>query len=188
MLTALKQSGFTRSEALDNLRLVISAGSPLSSEISRWFRGIFPNRVGLFSGSGGTDLVGGSKYILVDRHHGHGLTLLIVISGNCLSVIHDGELASPQLGMKVEVWDLEGRNVDQAGEKGDLVITTPFFSMPITFYGDGGLEKYYKAYFDKFPGVWCHGDFAQRNPATGGYVILGRSDGVLNPGGWSLSH
>ncbi|KAH6999427.1 hypothetical protein EDB80DRAFT_754039 [Ilyonectria destructans] len=165
LLTALKQSGFTRSETLDNLRLVISAGSPLSSEISRWFRGIFPNRVGLFSGSGGTDLVGG------------------IISGNCLSVIHDGELASPQLGMKVEVWDLEGRNVDQAGEKGDLVITTPFFSMPVTFYGDGGLEKYYKAYFDKFPGVWCHGDFAQRNPATGGYVILGRSDGVLNPGG-----
>lgn len=90
--------------------------------------------------------------------------------------------------MKVEIWDLEGRNVDQAGEKGDLVITTPFFSMPVTFYGDGGQEKYYKAYFDKFPGVWCHGDFAQRNPATGGYVILGRSDGVLNPGGWSLSH
>ncbi|KAJ4154468.1 hypothetical protein NW754_001417 [Fusarium falciforme] len=129
-----------------------------------------PSCVGLFSGSGGTDLVGGSKSIPI-------------LSGNFLSPIHDGELASPQLGMDVQVWDPQGRNVDMAGEKGDLVITSPFFSMPICFWGDRDGEKYRKAYFEKFPGVWCHGDFVQRNPTTGGYAILGRSDGVLNPGG-----
>ncbi|KAJ4310572.1 hypothetical protein N0V84_010907 [Fusarium piperis] len=165
LLNALKQTGYKRTEALQNLRLVVSAGSPLSAETSRWFRDMMPSYVGLFSGSGGTDLVGG------------------ILSGNFLSTIHDGELASPQLGMDVQVWDYQGRNVDEAGDKGDLVITTPFFSMPVCFWGDRDGEKYRKAYFDRFAGVWCHGDFVQRNPATGGYAILGRSDGVLNPGG-----
>ncbi|KAJ4205936.1 hypothetical protein NW759_014413 [Fusarium solani] len=164
LLNALKQSGFKRTETLQNLRLVVSSGSPLSAETSRWFRDTMPSYVGLFSGSGGTDLVGGS-------------------SGNFLSTIHDGELASPQLGMDVQVWDYQGCNVDEAGDKGDLVITTPFFSMPVCFWGDRDGEKYRKAYFDRFPGVWCHGDFVQRNPTTSGYAILGRSDGVLNPGG-----
>ncbi|KAH7232702.1 hypothetical protein B0J15DRAFT_572192 [Fusarium solani] len=165
LLNALKQSGFKRTEALQNLRLVVSSGSPLSAETSRWFRDTMPSYVGLFSGSGGTDLVGG------------------ILSGNFLSTIHDGELASPQLGMDVQVWDYQGCNVDEAGDKGDLVITTPFFSMPVCFWGDRDSEKYRKAYFDRFPGVWCHGDFVQRNPTTSGYAILGRSDGVLNPGG-----
>jgi acetoacetyl-CoA synthetase len=85
--------------------------------------------------------------------------------------------------MKVEIFDDSGENIEDSGEKGDLVITKPFFSMPVGFWGEGGLEKYRNAYFEQFPGVWYHGDFIKRNPATGGYEIIGRSDGVLNPGG-----
>lgn len=84
--------------------------------------------------------------------------------------------------MKVEIWDSLAHRIDDTGEKGDLVITKPFLSMPITFWGDGGMEKYRKAYFDHFPGVWWHGDFI-RKTEQGGYEILGRSDGVLNPRG-----
>ncbi|KAM5347513.1 hypothetical protein ACJ41O_010518 [Fusarium nematophilum] len=165
LLAALKQSGWKRTTRLESLQVVISSGSSLSPELFRWFYNTFPSEVGLFSGSGGTDLVGG------------------IISGNCLSPVYEGELSSPQLGMRVEVWDSSGQNVDSTGQEGDLVISTPFFSMPTSFYGDNSHEKYRKAYFNKFPGVWCHGDFVKRNPQTGGYVILGRSDGVLNPGG-----
>ncbi|RSL37986.1 hypothetical protein CEP53_015291 [Fusarium sp. AF-6] len=164
-LSALRQSGWERTSALESLEVVISAGSSLSPQLYRWFYTAFPSEIGLFSGSGGTDLVSG------------------IIGGNCLSTIHEGELAAPQLGLKVEVWDAEGRNVESTGQEGDLIISAPFFSMPITFYGEDGEEKYRRAYFDKFPGVWCHGDFIKRNPKTGGYDILGRSDGVLNPGG-----
>ncbi|KAH7147311.1 hypothetical protein DER46DRAFT_514263 [Fusarium sp. MPI-SDFR-AT-0072] len=106
-----------------------------------------------------------------------------VVTGNCLSPVFEGEISAPQLGMKVEIYDNKGQNVDNTGREGDLIISTPFFSMPVTFYGEDGLEKYRRAYFDKFPGVWCHGDFVKKNLDTGGYMILGRSDGVLNPGG-----
>lgn len=89
--------------------------------------------------------------------------------------------------MRIEIWDQDGKSIDDTGDAGELIISTPFFSMPTTFWGEDGDSKYYKAYFERFPGVWCHGDFLKRNPATGGYVILGRSDGVLNPGGTSIS-
>lgn len=111
------------------------------------------------------------------------LTHYKVISGHPLATVHEGELASAHLGMRVEVWDEAGHNIDHTGEQGELVITAPFFSMPVTFYGDDGNDKYRKAYFAKFPGVWCHGDHVHKNPVTGGFVIHGRSDGVLNPGG-----
>ncbi|KAH6970460.1 hypothetical protein BKA56DRAFT_661204 [Ilyonectria sp. MPI-CAGE-AT-0026] len=77
----------------------------------------------------------------------------------------------------------DGRNIENSGQKGDLVITKPFFSMPVTFWGEGGHEKYRKAYFDVFPGTWCHGDSISKDLETQSYVIHGRSDGVLNPGG-----
>ena len=105
--------------------------------------------------------------------------------GSPLLPIYPGEIATAALGMKVEIWDGEGRDITHTGEKGDLIITKPFFSMPTIFWGENGEEKYWKAYFEAFPGVWCHGDFVMRNPETGGYRILGRSDGVLNPGGKS---
>ncbi|KAH7037080.1 uncharacterized protein B0I36DRAFT_371786 [Microdochium trichocladiopsis] len=156
---------YMTTEPLESLRYVISSGSPLSSEVAHWFRDSFPKRVGLFSGSGGTDLVAG------------------IINGNPMVEIFDGELASSQLGMNVQVWNAHGCDIGMTGERGDLVITTPFFSMPVCFWGDKDNEKYRKAYFQKFPGVWCHGDFVLKNFVTKGYVILGRSDGVLNPGG-----
>ncbi|KAG7406689.1 Acetoacetyl-CoA synthetase [Fusarium oxysporum f. sp. rapae] len=164
-LTALKQSGWKGPSALESLQVVVSAGSFLSPELFRWFYDNFPPEIGLFSGSGGTDLVGG------------------IVTGNCLSPVFEGEISAPQLGMKVEIYDNKGQNVDNTGREGDLIISTPFFSMPVTFYGEDGLEKYRRAYFDKFPGVWCHGDFVKKNLDTGGYMISGRSDGVLNPGG-----
>ncbi|KAF5702007.1 acetoacetate ligase [Fusarium globosum] len=165
LLAALKQSAHKQRFTLDSLQLVISSGSPLSPEIFRWFYNTFPGHVGLFSGSGGTDLVGS------------------FLTGTFLSTIHEGELAAPQLGMRIEIWDQDGKSIDDTGDAGELIISTPFFSMPTTFWGEDGDSKYYKAYFERFPRVWCHGDFVKRNPATGGYVILGRSDGVLNPGG-----
>lgn len=106
-----------------------------------------------------------------------------VIGANNLGQINGNELASPTLGMAVEIWDDSGNAIQGSGEKGELVITKPFPSMPITFWGNEGTEKYRKAYFDTFPGVWCHGDFASRNNKTKGFLIHGRSDGVLNPGG-----
>ncbi|PNP79740.1 hypothetical protein FNYG_06833 [Fusarium nygamai] len=165
LLTALKQSAYKQVFPLDSLQIVISAGSPLSPEIFRWFYDTFPDSVGLFSGSGGTDLVGS------------------ILGGTMISPVHEGELAVPQLGMKVEIWDQNGKSIENTGDAGELIISTPFFSMPTTFWGENGDLKYFKAYFDRFPGAWCHGDFVKKNPETGGYVILGRSDGVLNPGG-----
>ena len=103
--------------------------------------------------------------------------------GSPIAPVVAGEISTAALGMKVEIWDTYGKDIADTGEKGDLVITKPFFSMPVTFWGKGGEEKYRKAYFDTFPGIWCHGDFIRRSPTTGGYEILGRSDGVLNPGG-----
>ncbi|KAL6410970.1 acetoacetate-CoA ligase [Ilyonectria robusta] len=85
--------------------------------------------------------------------------------------------------MQVDIWDQDGRNIENSGQKGDLVITKPFFSMPVTFWGEGGDEKYRKAYFDVCPGTWCHGDLISKDLETQSYVIHGRSNGVLNPRG-----
>ncbi|KAL3468905.1 hypothetical protein BJX99DRAFT_265708 [Aspergillus californicus] len=164
-LSALKQNGVPREMDLSSLYIVGSSGAPLSREMYLWFYQTFPRTVALFSGSGGTDMVGG------------------IVQGTTMTPVHAGEISAPGLGMKVEIFDPDGKDISKTGEKGDLVITRPFFSMPITFWGVDGQDKYRKAYFDNFPGVWCHGDFIKMNPSTGGYEILGRSDGVLNPGG-----
>jgi acyl-coenzyme A synthetase/AMP-(fatty) acid ligase len=115
------------------------------------------------------------------------LTQLAVVMGSPIANIYIGEISTASLGMKVEIWDQDGKNIEDSGKEGDLIITKPFFSMPVTFWGPGGEEKYRKAYFEQFPGVWCHGDYIRKNPATGGYEILGRSDGMLNPGGRHLN-
>ncbi|KAF1813353.1 acetoacetyl-CoA synthetase-like protein [Eremomyces bilateralis CBS 781.70] len=164
-LAALRRSGLPKDMDLPSLCHVGSAGSPLSAELHRWFADTFPAGVGLTSGSGGTDLVGG------------------IVSGSPITNIYPGEISVPNLGMKVEIWDSSGRNIEDSGEKGDLVITKPFFSMPIGFWGENGKAKYRAAYFEQYPGVWYHGDFIRKIPGTNGYEILGRSDGVLNPGG-----
>ena len=91
-----------------------------------------------------------------------------------------GEIQGPGLGMAVDVWDDDGRPV--RGEKGELVCTRAFPSMPVGFWNDPDGKKYRAAYFERFDNVWCHGDFAEWT-AHGGMIIHGRSDATLNPGG-----
>ena len=163
-LAALEKSGYRPADhgSLMRLRTLLSTGSPLAPEQFDWVRDAVGEDVQLASISGGTDIV--SCFAL----------------GNPLLPVYRGELQCRGLGMKVEVWDEDGRSV--AGEKGELVCTAPFPSMPVGFWNDPDGAKYRAAYFERFPGVWHHGDYALLT-ARGGLVILGRSDAVLNPGG-----
>ncbi|VUC29692.1 unnamed protein product [Clonostachys rosea] len=152
---------------LESLQNVLVSGSPLSNSLAAWFYAdSFPQHVGLHNASGGTDLVGG------------------IVGGNSLSPVFGSELAAATLGMKVEIWNANGDNVEDLGELGELVITKPFVSMPVKFWGDDATDnRYFDTYFSLYSGVWSHGDLISRSPTTGGYSIHGRSDGVLNPGG-----
>ncbi len=148
--------------SLSVLRTLLSTGSPLAPEQYDFVAGAIGRDVQLASISGGTDIV--SCFAL----------------GNPLLAVWRGELQCRGLGMKVEVWDDDGRAL--AGERGELVCTAPFPSMPVGFWNDPDGSRYRAAYFERFPGVWHHGDYALLT-ARGGLVILGRSDAVLNPGG-----
>ncbi len=144
------------------LRAVLSTGSPLAPESFDWVYGEVKADLQLSSISGGTDII--SCFAL----------------GSPALPVRRGELQCRGLGMAVDIFDDDGRSLP-AG-KGELVCTRPFPSMPTGFWNDPGGERYRAAYFERFPGVWCHGDFAELTPA-GGLVIHGRSDTVLNPGG-----
>ncbi|HSN40221.1 MAG TPA: acetoacetate--CoA ligase [Burkholderiales bacterium] len=144
------------------LRSMLSTGSPLVPESFDYVYRDIKNDIQLASISGGTDII--SCFAL----------------GNPLLPVWRGELQCRGLGLKVEVFDGSGRPV--RGEKGELVCTAPFPSMPIGFWNDADGAKYHAAYFEKFPGVWCHGDYVELTPHDG-LIIYGRSDAVLNPGG-----
>jgi acetoacetyl-CoA synthetase len=147
---------------LEPLRAVLSTGSPLAPESFDFvYRDIKPD-ICLSSISGGTDIV--SCFAL----------------GNPILPVWRGELQCRGLGLAVDVFDDNGRPV--RGEKGELVCTKPFPAMPIGFWNDPDGKKYRAAYFERFPNVWCHGDFCELTP-HGGMIIYGRSDAVLNPGG-----
>jgi len=147
---------------LKTVRLITSTGSPLSHEgFDYVYDAIFP-QAQLASISGGTDIV--SCFVL----------------GNPLSPVYRGEIQGPGLGMDVDVFDDEARSLP-AG-KGELVCKTPFPCMPVSFWNDPAGEKYEGAYFTRFPGVWCHGDWCEWT-AHRGLIIHGRSDATLNPGG-----
>jgi len=163
-LAALEKSGYRPRErhGIAKLRTVLSTGSPLGPEQYDFVAESIGPDVQLASISGGTDIV--SCFAL----------------GNPLLPVYRGELQCRGLGMKVEVWDDAGRPV--SAEKGELVCTAPFPSMPVGFWNDPDGARYRAAYFERFPGVWHHGDYALLT-ARGGLVILGRSDAVLNPGG-----
>jgi acetoacetyl-CoA synthetase len=163
-LAALEKAGFRPRErhGLAVLRTMLSTGSPLGPEQYDYVAGAIGADVQLASISGGTDIV--SCFAL----------------GNPLLPVYRGELQCRGLGMKVEVWDDDGHAV--TGGKGELVCTAPFPSMPVGFWGDPDGARYRAAYFERFPGVWHHGDYAVLT-GRGGLVILGRSDAVLNPGG-----
>jgi acetoacetyl-CoA synthetase len=144
------------------LRAIFSTGSPLSAEgFDFVYQSIKPG-VQLSSISGGTDIV--SCFVL----------------GSPILPVWRGEIQCRGLGMAVDVFDDEGKPV--RGEKGELVCTEPFPSMPLGFWNDADGAKYRAAYFERFPGIWCHGDFCEITE-HGGLVIHGRSDATLNPGG-----
>jgi acetoacetyl-CoA synthetase len=163
-IDALAKAGLepARTHDLKALRTMLSTGSPLAPEGFDYVYASVKKDLCLSSISGGTDLVacfaGGAPILPVWR----------------------GELQCPMLGMKVEVWSDAGEPL--AGEKGELVCTAPFPTMPLGFWDDADGRKYRAAYFEKFANVWRHGDWSEVTP-HGGMVIYGRSDAVLNPGG-----
>lgn len=147
---------------LGQLKCILSTGSPLLPEQYDYvYQSVSPH-VRLCSISGGTDII--SCFAL----------------GNPILPIYRGELQSRGLGLAVNVYNEQGQPV--VGEKGELVCTAPFPSMPISFWNDPTFEKYHHSYFSKFPGIWAHGDYAELT-AHHGVIIYGRSDTVLNPGG-----
>jgi acetoacetyl-CoA synthetase len=99
---------------------------------------------------------------------------------NAVLPVYRGEMQCRSLGLAVEVYDEEGNSI--VGEKGELVCTRPFPSMPLGFWNDRGDERYHAAYFDKYPNVWCHGDWSELTE-RGTMIVYGRSDATLNPGG-----
>ena len=147
---------------LSSLRTILSTGSPLTHENFREVYRNFPPDVALASISGGTDIV--SCFAL----------------GNPMLPVQEGELQCSGLGMAVDVFDESGSPLERG--KGELVCTRSFPSRPIGFWNDPDGSKYRGAYFEKFPGVWAHGDFAEFTE-HGGMIVHGRSDAVLNPGG-----
>jgi len=147
---------------LSQLKAMLSTGSPLVPESFDFVYQEIKADLQLSSISGGTDIV--SCFAL----------------GNPILPVWRGELQCRGLGMKVEVFDDEGNPIQ--GEKGELVCTAPFPSMPIYFWNDPQGEKYRAAYFDKYPNIWCHGDYVELTEHQG-LIIHGRSDAVLNPGG-----
>jgi acetoacetyl-CoA synthetase len=144
------------------LKAILSTGSPLAPASYDWVYSAVKREVRLSSISGGTDIV--SCFAL----------------GDPTGPVYRGELQCLGLGMAVEVRDADGRPV--VGEQGELVCTKPFPSMPIGFWDDPEGKKYHDAYFDFWPDLWRHGDWAEVTP-RGGLVIYGRSDATLNPGG-----
>jgi len=163
-LSALEKSGFAPRSAhgLPALRAILSTGSPLAPASFDFVHEHVKPDVQLASIAGGTDLI--SCFAL----------------GNPLLPVHRGELQCRGLGMKVEIYAADGRSVRR--EKGELVCTAPFPSMPIGFWNDADGRKYHAAYFERFPNIWHHGDYAELTEHDG-VVIYGRSDAVLNPGG-----
>jgi acetoacetyl-CoA synthetase len=164
-LAAVEKSGFVPKDRceLDVLRTLLSTGSPLAPSGFDFVYSRIKADVQLASISGGTDLLG------------------CFALGNPLSPVYSGELQCIGLGMDVKIFADDGRALP-AGEKGELVCTRPFPSMPVGFWRDEDGSRYRHAYFERFPGVWAHGDYAERT-AHGGLIIYGRSDTVLNPGG-----
>ena len=151
-----------QTHSLSTVKSVLSTGSPLVAESYDYIYNDVKTDVCLSSVSGGTDIIS------------------CFISGSPTLPVFRGELQCAGLGMAVEVYNDEGQAVQQ--EKGELVCSAPFPCMPIGFWNDPDGKKYHGAYFDRFDNVWCHGDYMERT-ARGGFVIYGRSDAVLNPGG-----
>ncbi len=150
---------------LKKLKTICSTGSPLSEDGFNYIYEKIKKNVHLSSISGGTDIV--SCFVL----------------GNIYSPVISGEIQNRGLGMDMDVFNDHGKSIKN--KKGELVCKNPFPSMPIKFWNDKNNKKFKKAYFKKFKGVWHHGDYAEIKD-SGGYIIYGRSDTTLNPGGVRL--
>ncbi|MDH4143537.1 MAG: acetoacetate--CoA ligase [Acidimicrobiia bacterium] len=166
-IDAIRKEGLlpARSHDLASLRALGSTGSPLAPEGFRYVYESVKADLHLASISGGTDLCG------------------CFILGDPAGPVWEGELQRPALGMGTDVFDADGRSLrDRPGVAGELVCTTPFPSMPLGFWHDPDDARFRAAYFEAFPGVWTHGDFASWTE-HGGMIVHGRSDTTLNPGG-----
>ena len=151
-----------RTHSLNSLRTMTSTGSPLAPESFDFVYAEVKRDIHLASISGGTDIVS------------------CFVGGNPTAPVWRGEIQCRALGMAVDVFDERGLPV--RGEKGELVCTKPFPSMPLGFWNDPDGRKYHAAYFERFPGIWTHGDYVELTEHDG-VIIYGRSDAVLNPGG-----
>ncbi|MEO8233001.1 MAG: acetoacetate--CoA ligase [Ignavibacteriota bacterium] len=163
-LTSIEKSGLIPKEKfnLTKLKTILSTGSPLSEENFNWVYKNVKSDLQLSSISGGTDII--SCFML----------------GCPIIPVYKEEIQCRGLGMKVEAWDDDGNLLNN--EKGELICTEPFPSSPVYFWNDAENEKYKKAYFERFPNVWHHGDFIKITQ-NGGVIVYGRSDATLNPGG-----
>ncbi len=144
------------------LTRICSTGSPLAPEGFDFVYNSIKNDVQLISFTGGTDIVG------------------CFIGGDPTKPVWRGELQQAIFGMDVDVFDNQGNSISE--EKGELVCKQSFPSVPLGFVNDANNQRFKKAYFNVYPNIWCHGDFVEKT-STGGYVIYGRSDSTLNPGG-----
>ena len=153
---------------LSSLRIVYTTGATLSAEQYRWFYKAFPPHIHLCNTAGGTD------------------TATSLIAADPCGPVHAGEMQIFGLGMDVDIADpATGESILHTGEAGEMIVRKPYPSMPVFFWGDTAGRKYKEAYFERFAhmDVWAQHDWLSCNPATGGLVMHGRSDGVLNPSG-----
>ncbi len=153
----------TKNLNLNSIKIITSTGSPLAEESFKYVYENIKNDVHLASIAGGTDLVG------------------CLVLGNLFSNVHKGEIQGQSLGIDVDVFTEDGKSTLD-GEKGELVVKQPFPSMPVKFWGDDDGQKYFKAYFTRYKNIWHHGDFIERTDKNG-FIMRGRSDATLNPGG-----
>jgi len=163
-ISALEKAGVRPKDdyQLPDLRAILSTGSPLAPESFDFVCDAIGDDLQLSSIAGGTDIL--SCFVL----------------GNPLLPVRRGEIQCRGLGMAVEIFDDSGKAVVE--QHGELVCTRPFPSAPVSFWKDEDHSRYRAAYFERFPGIWAHGDFAELS-ANEGLIIYGRSDAVLNPGG-----
>jgi acetoacetyl-CoA synthetase len=169
-IASLQQAGVVPAETQNiaslpgfpSLRTITSTGSPLADESFEYVYREWKKDVQLSSISGGTDII--SCFML----------------GSPMLPVYRGEIQCRGLGMDVDCYDDSGKPV--IDRQGELVCKTAFPSMPIYFWNDPDGKKYHSAYFENFPGIWCHGDYMVLSP-HGGITMLGRSDATLNPGG-----
>ncbi|KAF9042189.1 acetoacetyl-CoA synthetase [Panaeolus papilionaceus] len=149
----------------ESLRTMMVTGAIYTAPMFEWTQAAFGPRIHIACVSGGTDICSG-----------------FVVASPSLPV-YAGEIQCKALGVKVEIFDPSGNNIEHTGTPGELVCTRPHPSLPVMLWGDETGEKLRETYFSMYPGVWRQGDFIVRNPTTKGLIMLGRSDGVLNPSG-----